>query len=85
MNKRRRHFAGLQMKGGATVSQTPLRLRPTIQHACTDQPTFLRLYTRYLRSLDFLIPDAVQGGAYQRFTGDSSVPGKGEVLVWQPT
>ena len=23
-------------------------------------------------------------GSYQRYTGDTSVPGKGEILVWQP-
>jgi formylmethanofuran dehydrogenase subunit C len=76
---------GAWMIRGTIVSLKPLHLLPTFQYACTYQPTFLRLYTRYLRSLDFPIPDAIQGGAYRRFTGDASVPGKGEVLVWQPT
>jgi hypothetical protein len=27
-------------------------------------------------------PPEEQGGAYERYTGDASVPGKGELLVW---
>jgi formylmethanofuran dehydrogenase subunit C len=94
-----RDFAGLQMKGGTIVllsgaeirtgawmvrgtiiSLKPLELLPTFSYACTYQPTFLRLYARHLEPLGFTIPS----DAYQRYTGDTSVPGKGEILVWQP-
>jgi len=95
-----RDFAGLQMKGGTIfllsgaelrtgawmvrgtiVSLTPIPLLPTFAYACTYKPTFLRLYARHLRTLGFSVPlDA----AYQRYTGDTSVPGKGEILFWQP-
>ena len=37
-----------------------------------------------LRPLGFSIPYAVPDGAYRRYTGDASVPGKGEILLWQP-
>jgi formylmethanofuran dehydrogenase subunit C len=95
-----RDFAGLQMKGGTIfllsgaelrtgawmvrgtiVSLTPIPLLPTFAYACTYKPTFLRQYARHLRTLGFSVPlDA----AYQRYTGDTSVPGKGEILLWQP-
>jgi formylmethanofuran dehydrogenase subunit C len=95
-----RDFAGLQMRGGTIVlmsgaelrtgawiergtiiSLKPLHLLPTFTHACTYSPTFLRLYAKHLLPLGFTIPLT---GAYQRFSGDAAVPGKGEILVWEP-
>jgi formylmethanofuran dehydrogenase subunit C len=75
---------GAWMVRGTIVSLTPLQLMPTFSYACTYQPTFLRLYARYLKILGFDIPYEDDQAVYQRYTGDSSVPGKGEVLVWQP-
>lgn len=97
---RARDFAGLQMKGGTIVlkggaeirtgawmvrgtivSLAPLRLLPTFASACEYSPVFLRVYSQYLGRLGFHLPDA---GSYHRYTGDTAVPGKGEILVWQP-
>ena len=39
---------------------------------------------KHLSTLGFTIPYEEQDGAYQRYTGDASVPGKGEILVWKP-
>lgn len=75
---------GAWMSRGTIVSLPPLRLLPTFSYACTYNPAFLGLYARYLRSLDFSFPYKVQEGAYRRYTGDASVPGKGELLLWQP-
>jgi formylmethanofuran dehydrogenase subunit C len=75
---------GAWMVRGTILSLTPIRLLPTFAYACAYHPTFLRLYAKYLLALGFSIPCGGQGGAYQRFTGDGSVPGKGEILVWQP-
>ena len=91
-----RDFAGLQMKGGSLfllggaeirtgawmirgtiVSLAPLQLLPTFCYACSYEPTFLRLYARSLEPLGFSVPH----GLYQRYSGDSAVPGKGEILV----
>jgi hypothetical protein len=47
-------------------------------------PTFLRVYAKHLRTLGVSIPVDAAAGAYQRYTGDSAVPGKGEIFVWQP-
>jgi formylmethanofuran dehydrogenase subunit C len=74
---------GAWMTRGTIVSLTPLRLLPTFARACDYNPTFLRLYANHLRPLGFTIP--FENGVYQRYTGDTSVPGKGELLVWQPS
>ncbi|HBI42672.1 MAG TPA: formylmethanofuran dehydrogenase subunit C [Planctomycetales bacterium] len=74
---------GAWMIRGTIVSLGPIRLLPTFTYACVYNPTFLRLYARQLRPFGFSIPYAVQDGAYRRYTGDASVPGKGELLLWQ--
>jgi formylmethanofuran dehydrogenase subunit C len=95
-----RDFAGLQMKGGTIfllggaeirtgawmtrgtiVSLKPIPLLPTFTYACTYRPTFLQLYAQHLATLGLAIPP---DGAYQRYTGDTSGLGKGEILVWEP-
>jgi formylmethanofuran dehydrogenase subunit C len=75
---------GAWMVRGTIVSLTPIRLLPTFAQACAYNPSFLRVYAKHLRTLGFAIPCDVQDGAYQRYTGDTSVPGKGEILLWQP-
>jgi formylmethanofuran dehydrogenase subunit C len=74
---------GAWMVRGTIIALTPLRLLPTFSRACAYNPAFLRLYARYLRPFGFGIPVGIEEGSYQRFTGDTSVPGKGEILVWQ--
>jgi formylmethanofuran dehydrogenase subunit C len=75
---------GAWMSRGTIVSLTPLQLLPTFAYACTYQPAFLRIYAGHLQSLGFSIPTDVRQGGYQRYTGDTSVPGKGEILIWKP-
>jgi len=75
---------GAWMIRGTIISLTPLRLMPTFSYACVYNPTFLRIYAKHLQTMGFSIPYQDQAGAYQRFTGDTSVPGKGEILVWRP-
>ncbi|MCC6419691.1 MAG: formylmethanofuran dehydrogenase subunit C [Gemmataceae bacterium] len=74
---------GAWMVRGTIVSLTPLRLLPTFSYACTYNPVFLNLYAGSLQSSGFAIPTSPREGAYRRYTGDTSVPGKGEILVWQ--
>lgn len=74
---------GAWMIRGTIVSLTAIRMLPTFSYACAYNPSFLRLYAKYLQSLGFSIPCEDQEGAYQRYVGDTSVPGKGEILVWQ--
>jgi len=75
---------GAWMIRGTIVSLTPIRLLPTFTYACTYDPTFLRLYTKHLATLGMSFRHEVQDGLYERYTGDTSVPGKGEILVWKP-
>jgi formylmethanofuran dehydrogenase subunit C len=75
---------GAWMMRGTIVSLKPLSLLPTFAAAATYNPTFVRLYARYLRNLGVSLPYDEQAGSYQRYTGDASVPGKGEILVWHP-
>jgi len=75
---------GAWMVRGTIVSLTPIRLMPTFSYASTYNPMFLRLYAKHLGALGFTIPFEDHDGAYQRYTGDASVPGKGEILVWSP-
>jgi formylmethanofuran dehydrogenase subunit C len=74
---------GAWMIRGTIVALKPVRLLPTFAHACAYHPTFLRIYARHLRAHGVSLPCEPHEGAYQRFTGDASVPGKGEILVWQ--
>jgi len=73
---------GAWMARGTIVSLKPLPLLPTFSRACAYQPAFWRVYVRHLATLGFSVP--TEDGSYQRYAGDASVPGKGEILVWQP-
>jgi formylmethanofuran dehydrogenase subunit C len=75
---------GAWMVRGTIISLTPLRLLPTFSYACTYNPTFVSLYAKHLTAMGFSITCAARDGAFERFTGDTSVPGKGEILVWKP-
>lgn len=74
---------GAWMQRGTIVSLKPLRLLPTFARACAYNPSFLGIYTRRLRDLGVSIPCGSNEGAYDRFSGDAAVPGKGEILIWR--
>jgi formylmethanofuran dehydrogenase subunit C len=76
---------GAWMVRGTIISLVPLRLMPTFAFACAYNPAFVRIYARSLQTMGFAIPFAPGDGAYRRYTGDTAVPGKGEILVWQPS
>jgi formylmethanofuran dehydrogenase subunit C len=75
---------GAWMVRGTIVCLKPVRLLPTFAPCCTYDPTFLPVYARHLGTLGVNLPVGPKGGTYQRFMGDAAVPGKGEVLFWQP-
>ena len=75
---------GAWMIRGTIVSLAPLRLLPTFSYSCQYNPTFLRVYADRLKEFGFVIPHKVAHGSYERFSGDSSIPGKGEILIWRP-
>jgi formylmethanofuran dehydrogenase subunit C len=75
---------GAWMVRGTIVSLKPIALLPTFSYASRYNPTFLRIYARHLAALGFTIPFDDRDGAYLRYTGDAAIPGKGEILVWEP-
>ena len=76
---------GAWMIRGTIISLKPLQLLPTFPYACTDNPVFVRVYARHLqKTLGLTIPYESTAGGYERYCGDTSVPGKGEILVWRP-
>jgi formylmethanofuran dehydrogenase subunit C len=73
---------GAWMVRGTIVALAPIRLLPTFSYACQYNPAFLRLYAKRLGELGLTLPVQPSEGCYQRYTGDTSVPGKGEILLW---
>jgi formylmethanofuran dehydrogenase subunit C len=73
---------GAWMVRGTIVSLTPIHMLPTFGYACAYNPVFLRLYAKHLHALGFSVPWEDEEGTFKRYVGDSSVPGKGEILVW---
>lgn len=76
--------AGAWMIRGTIVSLAPIALLPTFAYAATYNPTFMRLYAKQFAALNIALPFDERDGAYERYTGDTSVPGKGEILLWKP-
>jgi formylmethanofuran dehydrogenase subunit C len=75
---------GAWMERGTIISLCPLRLMPTFAYSCVYSPIFLNIYSRKLSPLGFELPIDPAVGCYQRYAGDSSAVGKGELLVWHP-
>jgi formylmethanofuran dehydrogenase subunit C len=75
---------GAWMARGTIVCLAPVRLLPTFSFACLYNPVVLGMYARHLGRAGFGIPHQVREGSYRRYIGDAAVPGKGELLVWQP-
>lgn len=73
---------GAWMSRGTIITLKPCKLLPTFAFACRHTPSFLSVYSKHLAPLGFDLP--LTGGAYNHYTGDAAVPGKGELLVWQP-
>ncbi len=73
---------GAWMVRGTIVCFKPIALLPTFAYACTYNPVFLQLFAGRLRELGFSLPHP-PFSSYRRYSGDSAVPGKGEILIWQ--
>ncbi len=75
---------GAWMIRGTIISLAPIPLLPTFSHACDGTPTVMRILARKLAKLGLSLPHDEQAGVYRQYSGDFSVPGRGELLVWQP-
>ncbi len=75
---------GAWMNRGTIISLKPIQMMPTFRYSSDYNPTFVNLYAQRLSSLGVSLPFEPAEGSYARYCGDLSVPGKGEILVWQP-
>lgn len=75
---------GAWMNRGTIISLKPLQLMPTFQPANSYNPTFINVYAKHLATLGIDLPHDASAGQFTRYTGDSAVPGKGEIFVWNP-
>ncbi len=73
---------GAWMNRGTIISLKPLHMLPTFTYACDYNPDVLSLISRHLKQLGIDLPFSAEAGKYKLYSGDSSVPGKGEILVW---
>jgi formylmethanofuran dehydrogenase subunit C len=72
---------GAWMQRGTIISLKQLHLMPTFADACLYNPSYLGIYAKHLAQFGFVLPQPA-AGAFRRHIGDASVPGKGEILVW---
>jgi formylmethanofuran dehydrogenase subunit C len=73
---------GAWMGRGTIISLKPIPLLPSFLYSSAYIPTFMGVFVKYLGALGIRIPHDPHAGTYQRFVGDTSVVGKGEILVW---
>jgi len=74
---------GAWMMRGTIISLAPLKLLPTFAYDCAFMPSFLGIFSRHLASFGVPLPCSPSEGQYDLYSGDSSVPGKGEILIWR--
>lgn len=74
---------GAWMIRGTILSLVDLKLLPTFHYACTDDPAFLNIYSRHLQQYGVNLPQPGPNGSWDRYSGDASVPGKGEIFIWR--
>jgi formylmethanofuran dehydrogenase subunit C len=75
---------GAWMQRGTIISLKELQLMPTFAYSGSFNPTFINVYSKHLESLGISLPYRSSEGSFRRYSGDRGVPGKGEILVWQP-
>jgi formylmethanofuran dehydrogenase subunit C len=75
---------GAWMNRGVIISLKPLPMMPTFAPAADTTPTFINLYAMHLKRFGIRLPFSPTEGVYRAYSGDLSIPGKGEILVWQP-
>ena len=73
---------GLMMKRGTIIALGELTdLLPTFAYDCTYSPTFLKFYYTTLSKMGISLLRELYDGTFDRYSGDLSEIGKGEILV----
>jgi formylmethanofuran dehydrogenase subunit C len=73
---------GAGLKRGTIVAYHPVELLPTYRFDCRYKPGFMRLTLQSLRQRGLDIRDEFLSGYYQRYSGDLTALGKGEILIY---
>ena len=73
---------GAWMHRGTIISLKSIPLLPSFLYSSSYIPTFMGVLVKHLGALGTSLPLELAAGTYQRFLGDTSVKGKGEILVW---
>jgi len=74
---------GAWMRRGTIISLKTIPLLPSFLYSSTYVPTFIGMLARHLASLGLSLPFDPRSTTYRRFLGDTSVIGKGEILIWE--
>jgi formylmethanofuran dehydrogenase subunit C len=74
--------AGLGNKRGSLVSGTPVEPLPGYAFATRFRPPALRLQLRRARELGLVLGEALLNGAWDRWSGDRTELGRGEILIF---
>jgi len=73
---------GAGMKRGTVISQHSAEMIPTFSQSCHYQPSFIRHYYKYLKSLGLNINETFLNGTFERWCGDSIELNRGEILLY---
>ncbi|MBL1140761.1 MAG: formylmethanofuran dehydrogenase subunit C [Proteobacteria bacterium] len=73
---------GAGMKRGSIICQNIIDILPTFSRSCDYQPSFLRQYYKYLKSMGLTINDSFLDGPFERWCGDSVELNRGEILLY---
>jgi formylmethanofuran dehydrogenase subunit C len=74
---------GAWMRRGTIISLRPIPMLPSFLSSSSYAPTFMGVLGKHLGAMGIGLPLDPAAGTYQRFLGDTSVVGKGEILVWR--
>jgi formylmethanofuran dehydrogenase subunit C len=74
--------AGIGMKRGSLLAGRVDRLLPGFEPAGHSDREWLRIYSVYLRKMEFIVPENWLSSIAQRFMGDTLELGKGEIIVY---
>jgi formylmethanofuran dehydrogenase subunit C len=74
--------AGMGNKRGSIVSGAPTPLLPSYAFAVRYAPPALALQLRKLRALHVPVAPAMLGGTWERWSGDRTELGRGEILIY---
>ncbi len=70
------------MDRGSLIAFNDPQILPTFKQDCIYNPVFIRILLSELKNHDLPIEEDYLTGLYERYSGDLSALGKGEILVW---